>query len=72
MFGNKQTKEENLARLVQALRNRREMTTGEMAKALNVSQDAIEDYLVSLDDHDVKLCQKGRKISLLETWLGKK
>jgi predicted transcriptional regulator len=72
MFGSKQAKEENLARLVQELRNQREMTTGEMAKALNVSQDAVEDYLVSLDDHNVKLCQKGHKISLLETWFGKK
>ncbi len=72
MFGNKQRKKDNLVRLVDVLREHREMTTGELAKALNVSQDAIQDYLISLDDHKVQLCQKGRKISLLESWSGRK
>jgi transcription initiation factor IIE alpha subunit len=72
MFGNKQAKKDNLKRLVRELRSRGEMTTGELAHALQVSQDAIEDYLVSLEEHNVKLCQKGRKISLAEWWTARK
>jgi len=72
MFGSKKTKKDNLARLVQELREQREMTTGDMARSIGVSADAIEDYLVSLEDYKVRLCQKGCKISLLETWFGKK
>lgn len=72
MFGSKQAKNDNLKRLVNELRTHGEMTTGELASALQVSQDAIEDYLTSLEDHKVKLCQKGRKISLAEWWNDRK
>lgn len=72
MYGSKQNKEANLARLVEQLEARGEMTTGEMAEAINVSRDAIEDYLVSLHDRKVKLCQKGQKISLWQKWFGRK
>lgn len=72
MFGSKQAKKDNLKRLVSELRTHGEMTTGELADALHISQDAIEDYLVSLEDHKVKLCQKGRKVSLAEWWIDRK
>lgn len=72
MFGSKQAKKDNLVRIVRELKVQGEMTTGELARALNISQDAVEDYLVSLEDHHVKLCQKGRKISLLESWIDRK
>lgn len=72
MFGSKQAKKDNLVRIVRELRVQGEMTTGELARSLNISQDAIEDYLVRLEDHNVKLCQKGHKISLLESWFDRK
>ena len=68
MFGNKQKKQSNLSKLVSFMNQKGEVTQTEMTRELAVSQDAIEDYLVSLDKQGVKLCQKGRKISLWSHW----
>ena len=72
MFGTKQGKQERTVKLLTLLRERGEMTSGQLAQALNVSADAIEDDLLTLHDDNVPVCQKGRKLSLLEHWFGKK
>lgn len=68
MFGSKNAKEERLKRWVPLLRQHGEMTPGDIARALKVSLDAIEDDLVTLHGRGLLICQKGRKLSLLEHW----
>jgi Mn-dependent DtxR family transcriptional regulator len=70
MFGNKKRKQAKLDAIVALLRSKGEATQAELSVLLQVSPDAIEDYLSTLHEQNVKLCQKGRKISLLEHWYG--
>ena len=68
MFGSKNAKEERLKRWAPLLCERGEMTPGDIAREFGVSLDAIADDLVSLHERGVLICQKGRKLSLLEHW----
>ena len=72
MFGSKKAKQARLAQEVQVIRQRGEVTQVELAHAVGTSVDTVEDDLVTLEDQNVKLCQKGQKISLLESWFGSK
>ena len=70
MFGSKKAKQARLAQEVQVIRQRGEVTQVELARAVGTSVDTVEDDLVALEEQNVKLCQKGQKISLLERWFG--
>jgi DeoR/GlpR family transcriptional regulator of sugar metabolism len=70
MFGSKSEKVMRLQHWVKLLRHHGEMTPGDMARALNVSMDAIADDLVTLHELGVLICQRGKKLSLLEHWSG--
>ena len=72
MFGSKKSKQEALDKAVIYIQQRGEVTQTELARELDVSLDAVEDYLVSLDARGDLLCQKGRKLSLFEGWFGNK
>jgi len=72
MFGNKKAKQESLDKAVDVMRQKGVVTQTELARELDCSLDAVEDYLASLEQRGDLLCQNGRKISLLEHWFGKK
>lgn len=72
MFGSKKGKQEALDKAVSVLRRKGEMTKTELSREIGCSLDAVDDYLVSLDDRGDLVCEKDRKISLLERWFGKK
>jgi len=71
MFGSKKAKQDSLDKAVDMMRRKGEVTKTEVASELGCSLDAVDDYLDSLDKRGDLLCQKGRKISLLEHWFGK-
>ena len=70
MFGSKKGKQDALDKAVNFMEAHGEVTQTELARELNVSPDAMEDYLASLEARGDLLCQKGRKLSLFKRRFG--
>ena len=72
MFGSKKAKQERLAKEIEVLRSRGEVSRSQLARELQVSLDTIEDDLVTLHQRDALLCEHKGKLSLLDHWFGKR
>jgi DeoR/GlpR family transcriptional regulator of sugar metabolism len=71
MFGSKKIKQERLAREIEVLRSRGEVSRTQLARELQVSLDTIEDDLMTLHQRATLLCERKGKFSLLGHWFRK-